>query len=152
MGLTILKPVLGALLAGVSVSAFAGPPKCVYEGTRSEGWKLEDGSIQWAECANRISFCGARGSKSEGWYSAEVEKSELIAYANCSTDEGAAPECVNVGTRSEGWKVPNGQVTFASCARKVAACRLIGTRSEGWYAVTPNYDTLKRIVWANCAR
>lgn len=62
----------------------------------------------------------------------------------------AAPNCVNIGTKSEGWQTPNGQVVFDRCEYKAAVCGAIGTRSEGWYVVDLKQGQL--MGWANCSQ
>ncbi|MDI7266814.1 MAG: hypothetical protein QME96_02320, partial [Myxococcota bacterium] len=47
------------------------------------------------------------------------------------------PQCLNVGTRSEGWYDPclePGRICWTRCAGCRAECGAIGSRSEGWYA------------------
>ena len=79
------------LLSLVSVASFAKDfvPYCTNIGTRSEGWKMPDGSVKWDNCSKKVAVCAAIGSKSEGWYAAEVISSQLIGWDNCSEDSRA---------------------------------------------------------------
>lgn len=63
---------------------------------------------------------------------------------------GAAPKCVNIGTRSEGWSTPNHQIKYDKCKNKVAFCGAVGSRSEGWYAGEVLQQHL--LGWANCSK
>lgn len=138
-------------LSATSVTAMAFQPECVNVGTRSEGWTLPDGKIAFDNCLDKVAYCGAIGSKSEGWYVAEVADKQLLAYDECSVNKSQKPSCVNIGSKSEGWQAPNGKLMWDKCSEKVAACLAVGTRSEGWYAAIPDYDTAKRLSFANCA-
>jgi hypothetical protein len=61
-------------------------------------------------------YCGAIGSRSEGWYWGDTR--ELIAYAACA-DLGE-PECRAIGSRSEGWYTSDGgRITWDFCHETV---------------------------------
>jgi hypothetical protein len=53
-------------------------------GSKSEGWKM-NGKLAWDNCSDKAVICGAKGSKSEGWYAADMELSsrKVIEKANC---------------------------------------------------------------------
>jgi hypothetical protein len=59
------------------------------------------------------------------------------------------PECVGIGTRSEGWLIVGEPIRYAQCAGKSAECGAVGTRSEGWYA----FEKVPggRLEYARCA-
>lgn len=140
------------LMVLLSSAAFAKAPLCVNVGTRSEGWIFPDGKLHWDKCSKKYAYCGAVGTRSEGWYAAVRSGSQLIGFANCSTNRSSAPTCVNVGTRSEGWQTPNGSLLWDKCSEKILACEAIGTRSEGWYAVSLDRSTEQLLGWAQCAK
>ena len=53
-------------------------------------------------------YCGAIGSRSEGWYWGD--SGTLIAYARCA---GLAdPICDAIGSRSEGWYSTDGRIVW----------------------------------------
>ena len=110
---------------------------------------MPDGKLIWARCKGQAAFCGAIGTKSEGWYAAAIASSKLITYDNCTTGITPWPKCVNIGTRSEGWVIGIGPVHYDQCAKKVAAC-IDGSKSEGWYSVTTK-GPRRRLAYANCA-
>jgi len=58
-----------------------------------------------------------------------------------------SPTCVNVGTKSEGWRLTNGTIKYATCGKCAARCLHAGTKSEGWYDTC----TSRLIEWAECA-
>ncbi len=61
-------------------------------------------------------YCGAVGSRSEGWYWGDT--GELIKYAHCA--EAGEPECVGIGSRSEGWSAEGaGLIVWDNCHRTV---------------------------------
>jgi hypothetical protein len=73
--------------------------------------------------------------------------SSMVFAKPSPTDQ--APRCVNVGTRSEGWKFAGDpRVRFDHCAGEYAECGAVGTRSEGWYAFEKKSAGL--IGWAQC--
>ncbi len=125
-------------------------PECINVGTPLEGWRMSDGLLITDTCQNKIAFCDAIGSKSEGWYSASVVHSELIRYENCAKDRSTKPACASIGNASEGWQFPDGKVEWSKCAGKIPVCGAIGTRSEGWYATTIVEDSKSLIRYANC--
>ncbi len=63
---------------------------------------------------------------------------------------GYAPVCINIGTRSEGWLLPDGQLAFDNCEYKVAICGAIGTRSEGWYIT--HLKQTRLVGFTNCSQ
>ena len=75
----------------------------------------------------------------------------------CCIPRTRPPDCLYVGTRSEGWYAADGRrICYANCARATATCEAIGTRSEGWYATPPeaacNTFPVERLIeWAFCA-
>jgi len=142
------------ILSGiVSQLAFATAPECVNVGSKSEGWKLPNGQLSWdSECNEKVVYCGAVGTRSEGWYVAKFDGMQLIGWSQCSESRSDRPVCVNVGSRSEGWKTATGKLRFDKCANKVAACSGINTRSEGWYAVEPIPETVKLLGWTKCSQ
>ena len=142
------------LITLVSVVSFAKgfTPYCTNIGTRSEGWKMPNGSVKWDNCSKKVAVCAAVGSKSEGWYSAEVLSSQLIGWDNCSEDNSKKPKCAHVGTRSEGWTLPNGRIAYDNCSEKIAVCSAIGSRSEGWYAVELTKKAKRLLGWAQCSK
>jgi hypothetical protein len=68
-------------------------------------------------------YCGAIGSRSEGWYSSI---DGLIKYDNC---EGCVAVCGYVGTRSEGWYVSGNcdsglnLIKYDNCSMAGAECK-----------------------------
>jgi hypothetical protein len=142
--------VIYAFFVLLSASAFADAPKCVNVGTRSEGWEW-NGRVKFAACLDRVAFCGAIGTRSEGYYSGAVKESKLLGFDNCSETQARKPKCVNQGTRSEGWRTPNGTLHFDNCSQKHLACLAQGTRSEGWYAVTIDESDKELIGWTQCS-
>ena len=52
---------------------------------------------------DRRPYCGAIGTKSEGWYWRDTD--ELIKYAMCA--DSPEPYCGAIGSRSEGWYSPH---------------------------------------------
>tara|TARA_B100000315_G_scaffold182123_1_gene171007 strand:- start:1739 stop:3010 length:1272 start_codon:yes stop_codon:yes gene_type:complete len=64
----------------------SGKPYCGAVGTKSEGWyHFNNELIRWDDCAKCDAVCDAVGTKSEGWYSSCDKK--LIKYDDCSVDE-----------------------------------------------------------------
>lgn len=143
----LILPILVLLLP--SYSAWAYVPKCVGVGTRSEGWLLKNGQIQWDNCKNKVAVCTAAGSKSEGWYTAEVTGLRRLASANCSAPSTYKPQCVNMGSKSEGWTLPDGTIAWGECAQKVVRCLATGSKSEGWYALSVGAKSL--LTWDRCS-
>ncbi len=63
-------------------------PYCGAIGTKSEGWyQFNNELIMWGACAKCKAVCDAIGTKSEGWYSSCDKK--LIKYDDCSVEEPA---------------------------------------------------------------
>jgi hypothetical protein len=75
---------------------------------------------------DRHPFCGAVGSRSEGWYWAD--NNELIAYANCRDRSDAA--CRLIGSRSEGWYSDDDLITWHNCHQAVGLA-LFGESCQG---------------------
>ena len=60
-------------------------PYCGAIGTKSEGWyHFNNELIRWDDCVKCQAICDAIGTKSEGWYSSCDKK--LIKYDDCSPD------------------------------------------------------------------
>jgi hypothetical protein len=60
-------------------------------------------------------YCGAIGSRSEGWYWGDTN--ERIKWANCANL--SEPQCGAIGSRSEGWYSDDGLITWDRCHRTV---------------------------------
>jgi len=61
-------------------------------------------------------YCGAIGSRSEGWYWGDT--GELIKYASCA--DAGTPECRGITSRSEGWYVDGtGLIVWDNCHHTV---------------------------------
>ncbi len=61
-------------------------------------------------------YCGAIGSRSEGWYWGDT--GDLIKYASCA--DAGEPRCVGIGSRSEGWTADGaGLIVWDNCHRTV---------------------------------
>ena len=107
------------------------PPKCVHQGSRSEGWQAADGRmIKKTRCKDIEPQCLYPKTRSEGWYA----NKELIEYSRCTRSPSERPVCVKSGTRSEGWAWPDGTfIEYAQCKDQKPECKHQGSKSEGWY-------------------
>lgn len=79
----VRKNILG-LLKYAKCSEISEVPVCVGIERRSEGWKLPDGRIKYANCAGKTSECAGVGTRSEGWVVVEKQTEGIIQYALCS--------------------------------------------------------------------
>ena len=70
----------------------------------------------------------------------------MIMAPTCAL--AAPPQCINIGSRSEGWQMPDGHLIKTQCKSQVAFCDAIGTKSEGWYAASVAESRL--IIYDNC--
>jgi hypothetical protein len=85
-------------------------------GNRCEAQKVgatidHEGACAVASCRP---YCGAKGTRSEGWYDGCTD--QLIKYAGCA---GAYPYCSFIGTDAEGWSstADGGYVTKGACSQ-----------------------------------
>jgi hypothetical protein len=58
----------------------------------------------------------------------------LVLAALPSQLRAQIPRCENVGTRAEGWRLPDGDQVREPCENRAAYCNAIGRRGEGWYS------------------
>jgi hypothetical protein len=74
--------------------------------------------ISKIKISNEKPYCGAIGSRSEGWYiGSGSNRPELIRWDNC---EGCVAECKLIGTRSEGWysSCDGERIKYDNCGEK----------------------------------
>lgn len=135
-----------ALVCSVSVVAGTAAPQCANIGSRSEGWKTSSGKLLWANCGKQVIVCDK-----EGWVSYDVTNLQLLTWTNCSKTEANKPVCVNIGSKSEGWKI-NGKLKWDNCSEKAALCGARGSRSEGWYAADLELASYRLIEKTNCQK
>lgn len=131
--------------------AIAMMPICVNKGTANEGWKLENGQILPEACSGKVAYCEGIGTEAEGWFVAVPLEMKQLGYANCAEFEGTRPDCINIGTRSEGWATP-GRILYDKCEKKVSVCSSVGTRSEGWFAAVLDESTITPLVKTQCSK
>jgi len=60
-------------------------------------------------------YCGAIGSRSEGWYWGD--SGELIKFERCA--QASDPQCGAIGSRSEGWSTDAGLIVWDGCHQTV---------------------------------
>ena len=73
----------------------------------------------------------------------------LLILAISSPAFAAAPLCVNVGTRSEGWLMKDGSTHFDTCSKKVVFCANVGEANEGWHSAVAL--EMRQLGYANCS-
>lgn len=78
-----------------------------------------------------------------------MKMSWLLLIGISSSAFGAAPLCVNVGTRSEGWVMKDGSLRFDTCSKKVVYCGNMGEANEGWQSALAL--EMRQLGYANCS-
>jgi hypothetical protein len=109
-------------------------PVCVAIGTRSEGWSIPGEKIRYDNCGGKLVRC-VTGENGKGWYSYQKANPKLIGNTGSCMNKMRGPECVGVGTRSEGWLTfpPRHPIVYDNCKNKVAAC-ISGAKSDSWFS------------------
>ncbi|MBU1536952.1 hypothetical protein KKF84_16635, partial [Myxococcota bacterium] len=72
-------------------------------------------TVDEAHARDHRPYCGALGSRSEGWYWGDT--GELIRYENCAS--ASEPVCDALGSRSEGWYSSTGLIAWDFCHRTI---------------------------------
>lgn len=91
----------------------------------------------------------AQDDEFDAWSEAVGTKPEPIGFGEVKVARfGCAPECVGIGSKSEGWRdgCTGKFIKWASCAEEAAYCGAIGSRSEGWYSTSGEL-----IAWGFCS-
>jgi hypothetical protein len=72
------------LLGWDSECKASNKPRCANIGSKSEGWMI-NGKLNWANCSDKVVICGAKGSRSQGWYAVELDKASahVISTEQC---------------------------------------------------------------------
>jgi hypothetical protein len=83
-GWTAYEKLSEKLLGFDSKCAAANKPRCANIGSKSEGWMM-NGKLHWANCSQKVVVCGAKGSRSQGWYAVELDLSsaKIISTLQC---------------------------------------------------------------------
>lgn len=95
------------------------PPKCMFVGTRSEGWydSCTGERIKWAGCAGCKAVCLAKGSRSEGWWSVcKTGAEERIKWGCSGCEENYTVEAIETSgeTEEEGTEISVSNVSVST--------------------------------------
>lgn len=70
--------------------------------------------------------------------------SALIASLNVMA---AGPKCVNVGSRSEGWKTTDGKLLWANCSKQALVCE-----KDEWVSYKLDTENMRLLGWSQCSK
>jgi len=58
----------------------------------------------------------------------------------------AGPKCVNIGSRSEGWKTTDGKLLWANCSKEALVCE-----KDEWVSYKLDTEHMRLLGWSKCS-
>ncbi|MFA6236614.1 MAG: hypothetical protein WC635_04730 [Bacteriovorax sp.] len=72
-----------------------------------------------------------------------------IIALTCAFSAMAAtsPRCVNIGSKSEGWKTTDGKLLWAQCSKEALVCD-----KDAWVSYNLDLENMRLLGWSQCSK
>ncbi len=71
----------------------------------------------------------------------------FVLACSVSAMAATAPKCVNIGSKSEGWKTTDGKLLWANCSKEALVCD-----KDAWVSYKLDTDNMKLLGWSQCSK
>jgi hypothetical protein len=148
---------IARLLVNNPIAQLEGFPKCNDRLASAVATPVSDGVVSYELVFLPGNFCAPvqatvtivedlTATRHDGPKSYQVS----LSTSDIGASRKAAPRCVYVGTRSEGWVFDGKFLRYDNCANKRVKCSQKNTAAEGWYAVD-RAGNASLVVKTDCA-